>query len=103
MEASFKDCVVYCTGIPDLEGRAEVIFHSPTTSSPVEKIPLAGGLAEPVQRNGETAEVLGYLFIGAIGERKAFVDAEAVAFRSMAARLWPLLTQAGDGGKKKAA
>jgi hypothetical protein len=104
MQDSFKNCIVYCTGIPDGNGMAEVRYHSPLSAKPTEKLSLSSGLSEPVQHlAGGGNEVLGYLYIGKQGEREAFSDSEELTFRSMAAKLWPLLSQAIAASNKEAA
>lgn len=104
MQDSFKDCIVYCTDVPDATGMAEVRYRGTQVPDPAEKIALASGLSEPVQRTaGGAPEVLGYLYIAALGERTAFSEAEELTFRSMAAKLWPLLSLALATGSKDAA
>ena len=104
MQDSFKNCVVYCTGIPDDDGMAEVRYHSPLARMPSEKLRIAGGISEPVQSAaGGGNEVLGYLYMERQGARESFSEAEQLTFRSMASKIWPLLRQAIASGNKEAA
>jgi hypothetical protein len=104
LQDAFKNCIVCCTGNPDGNGMAEVRYHSPLSGKPTEKLSLSSGLSEPIQNAaGGGSEVLGYLYIGKHGERESFSDAEEITFRSMATKLWPLLTQAIAASNKEAA
>jgi hypothetical protein len=61
-------------------------------------------LTEPIQRsNGGTPEILGYLYIGAAGDRQSFNEGEEKTFRRVGGRLWPLLLKKMENGEAKAA
>ncbi len=92
METSFGNCVVLCTAIPDAEGNALVLYRSPDTSFKDERVMLTNGLSEAILRtNGESMEVLGYLFLRATGGRQSFNEMEEQVVRKMVGKLWPLM------------
>ena len=95
---------IFTLGFSRCHNANESHKHYESAAKPDEKIPLSSGISEPVQRaSGGGNEVLGYLYIGKQGGRESFSDAEEVTFRSMAAKLWPLLSQADSAGNKEAA
>lgn len=94
IEGSLKNCVAYVTSVPDSEGKAEVLHYSREAGAPGAKVALGAGLAEVVKTgDGANAEILGYLFLGAQGERQRFDEAEEAVFRRLAKKLWPLINR----------
>jgi hypothetical protein len=100
IEASYGRCSACVLTEADGDGTASVRITGGHGLAIGARVSLNTGLAIPIQRDGETAEILGYLYLRPIAGRQEYTSGETETARKVAKSIWAVL--AGERKERSA-
>lgn len=104
IESSFGDCAACYLGEKNEQGQAPILIGSGVGATTGDHVDLSSGLFRPVvSGSGESAKILGYLFLRAVGKRQTFTKGEEVTMDKVAISFTAVVQTESDTSEKKAA